>query len=247
MADAIPQPLLAAAGLASQDSSQLRVLSRRAGTPLWGFPVQRSSAHVTWRALRELTAQTGYYPIILADGNLLDESIASEESPPDLIEKSGSVDAASFLRERAAEALYGEQPDFDNDDPRAEQNDRFATLTSDLWENLNFLIALIPTRNPWEVFAHLGYGGWNEYPFAHQHVAIMKYWHQRYVAEPVVVTDDVIEMVVDRPPSAPAACRELALEQFGYTFGDLVNQGYQRFGALARVLNGLHHWYFWWD
>ena len=45
------------------------------------------------------------------------------------------------------------------------------------------VIGLVPTTLPWEALAHLRLGGWNECPTPAEHVAILKWWHERYGAE----------------------------------------------------------------
>ena len=137
------------------------------------------------------------------------------------------------------------KPDFDTDSG-ANEPDEFACPSLREKERPWFLV-LLPTTAPWSAFAYLGYGGWNAYPTADHHIAVMKYWFDRYGAEPVIVTPDCIEMIVEHPPQTEDACRELALEQFGYTGGDLVDQGYESLGTLARVLRDRRHWFFWWD
>jgi hypothetical protein len=202
-----------------------------------------------WRRLRQATDQTGFYPLLLAeDGNLLDETTAESDSPAELLKVAATIDAAKWLSWRAEDCINPEcPPDFSDHSPPDDSASRFETLEGSLERTTTFLLAFIPTRQPWQVFAYLGYGGWNSYPDAARHVAVMKYWYELYGAEPVVVTGDVIEMTVARPPPDRAACEALALEQFGYTAGDLVYQGYERFGRLATALQDSHYWFFWWD
>ena len=38
------------------------------------------------------------------------------------------------------------------------------------------ILAKIPVKNPWEIFAYLPFGGWNECPNTPELMAVAKYW-----------------------------------------------------------------------
>ena len=107
------------------------------------------------------------------------------------------------------------------------------------------LLAEIPAKNPWEVFAWLPFGGWNECPDAVGQMEMARYWYKRHGAVPAVVTSDVLEYILPAPVGAEAAKR-LALEQFTFC-ADIVDQGVGTLRALADGLAQSDHWYFWWD
>jgi hypothetical protein len=107
-------------------------------------------------------------------------------------------------------------------------------------------IGLLPTANSWDAAAFLLFGSWNACPHAHHHVAIMKAWHERYGAEVVGITHDIVEMFVRRPPRSKARALELAREHYLYC-DDIVDQGTQTIDKLAATLRGGTVWYFWWD
>src|SRR6266700_8144778 len=54
------------------------------------------------------------------------------------------------------------------------------------------LVALVPAKQPWEIPAVIGYGGWNYYPTPEDHVAILRYWNDRYGAELVAMTGTTV-------------------------------------------------------
>lgn len=220
-------------------------------TRLWGFPVPRKDALAEWRKLRAQTDRSGFYPLIVT-GSLLSVAVEYNDKPTppsSILEQARSIDARSWLRDRAERCLADSEHQFDftRSGKVSAEPDGFQTLTDAENPANPWSILLIPTRNPWEVFAYLDFGGWNEYPTADVHVAVMKHWFDRYAAEPVIVTDDVIEMAVGSPPTTVPACDELAIEQFGYTYGDLVFQGVETMGNLSTVLQNSPYWYFWWD
>jgi hypothetical protein len=107
-------------------------------------------------------------------------------------------------------------------------------------------IALLPARDCWEVPAVVGFGGWNECPPAEVHVALMRYWHERYGAEPMTLAGDVVEMSVARPPMTREAALGLAKEKFLYC-RDIVDQGTETIDGLAAEDVGSPMWFFWWD
>jgi hypothetical protein len=74
----------------------------------------------------------------------------------------------------------------------------------------------------------------------------MKHWLERYQAEVVGMTHDVIEMRVGRPPTTRDDARELARQQYYYCT-DIVSQGVETVDALAACLLRGRVWYFWWD
>jgi len=77
------------------------------------------------------------------------------------------------------------------------------------------IIAEIPTDKPWEIFAWLPFGGWNECPDTADLMAVSKSWYQRYGAVPAVMTHDVLDFELPRPVPVTDAMR-LAKEQFGF-------------------------------
>jgi hypothetical protein len=77
-------------------------------------------------------------------------------------------------------------------------------------------------------------------------VALLRFWHDKYGAQIISATDDVIECTVSRPPSTREQAMELAREQFLYC-ADIVYQGVQTVSNLGAGLLNSKYWYFWWD
>ena len=109
------------------------------------------------------------------------------------------------------------------------------------------ILAKIPVKNPWEIFAWLPFGGWNECPDTPELMAAAKYWFEEYGAVPAVMTHDVLEFCLPAPVPAEKAM-ETAEEQYGFC-PDVVDQGPEEAtaGTLADVLRRSVVWYFWWD
>ena len=102
-------------------------------------------------------------------------------------------------------------------------------------------------KNPWEVFAYLPFGGWNECPDTAELMAIARYWLEQYGAVPAVITHDVLECALPAPVPEDQAM-ELAMEQYAFC-PDAVDQGPEdaSIGWLADTLCQSDKWFFWWD
>lgn len=123
--------------------------------------------------------------------------------------------------------------------------DRFLGISDFHGETIPLVLAEIPVKHPWEVFAHVPFGGWNECPCNEEQMAIAKYWYEKYRAVPAVITRDVLEYDLPTPVGREAAM-ELALEQYAFC-PDIVDQGCASVGYLADSLAKSTKWYFWWD
>jgi hypothetical protein len=107
-------------------------------------------------------------------------------------------------------------------------------------------IVILPTDDPSTIPAYLHWGHWNGCPAPEYHIAALRSWRERFGAELVGLSHDVMNIrVKSRPPTRNAAL-ELAREQCVYC-SDIVEQGAQTLSALAAVLMESDWWYFWWD
>jgi len=107
-------------------------------------------------------------------------------------------------------------------------------------------ILLIPTDEGAAVPAFLRWGGWNACPAPEYQVAALRSWHERYGAELVGISGDVINLRVTRRPATRDAALALAREQYLYC-EDIVDQGVGALAPLAAMLMREDWWYFWWD
>ena len=102
------------------------------------------------------------------------------------------------------------------------------------------ILAEIPVKNPWEVFAWLPFGGWNDCPDTPVLMAVSKYWYEQYGAVPASVTHDVLEYKVPKPVEGGVAM-DLAMEQIAFCPEE------ENPAALADSLTKSTVWFFWWD
>ena len=109
------------------------------------------------------------------------------------------------------------------------------------------ILAKIPVKNPWEIFAYLPFGNWNDCPDTPELMAAAKYWFEQHGAVPAAMSHDELEFLLPAPVSKEKAM-EVAAEQYGFC-PDIVDQAQDdpTVGNLADVLWQSIVWYFWWD
>ncbi|WP_274952505.1 immunity protein Imm33 domain-containing protein [Angelakisella massiliensis] len=127
-------------------------------------------------------------------------------------------------------------------------NDRFSSYwDSDSSMTYPLILAKIPVKDPWEIFAWLPFGNWNECPDTPELMAAAKYWFEQYSAAPAAMSHDELEFMLPSPIPEEKAM-EAAAQQYGFC-PDVVDQDPDdaTVGALADVLRQSTVWYFWWD
>lgn len=127
-------------------------------------------------------------------------------------------------------------------------NRRFSSYwNSDNNMTYPLILAKIPVKNPWEIFAYLPFGGWNECPDTPELMAVAKYWFEQHGAVPAAMSHDELEFLLPAPVSEKEAI-DVAVELYSFC-PDVIDQGPEdaTVGALADVLRQSTVWYFWWD
>lgn len=228
------------------------------------FPAGKNPAHIQSvyeQALAEVKREP-YYPVIILVDNVLAETLemfADELEPGETMgdrrrkiigEAFGS--AEKWFSERLTEMKnqYGEDWDAqvigEVESIEGGNKTRFSGFVDYTTGKAGeVILAKIPVENPWEIFAWLPFGGWNECPAPEEMVLIGRYWYERYKAIPAVITHDVLEFAA-MPVKDESAALGLALEQFAFC-NDIVYQGTESVGNLAGMLMQSSVWYFWWD
>lgn len=194
-----------------------------------------------------------YTPVILGtseDINNLEYSIENnKDSINDIIKKSKNYNAETIIKERLNEDSEYYNIVEEGDWPAA--LDPIQTITANIdilsGEYLKEVyIGLVPTGNSYEVPAYLKFGGWNECPAPEEQVGILRYWYEKYGAQIISLTSDVLECTVSNPPKTKVQSMDLAREQYFYC-PDIVFQGTGDISVLAGSLFNSEYWYFWWD
>ncbi len=219
---------------------------------LAGFKVPAQDAPKEWERLRAATDKTGYYPLITSNTHAflthIDEA-AEQTALEDMLKNAATIDPVAWVNDREKESLSFNPNDKAPRGPWKEVRPH-AELQSlrdhrDQWEP-DVYILLLPTREPWQAFLYLGWGGWNDCPEAAVHAAFFRRWQTLYGAEPMLISSDIIESRAGRPPQSKDDALALAREQYHYC-SDIVLQGVGTLEALGAGLKGGEYWYFWWD
>ncbi len=215
-----------------------------------------------FHAAQKRGKQEGFIPMLVAaEDDILLETLLMNSDPQS---KGGtfSPQAVSAYRSamkalplpQNAEALFpnpwGEEDDLlaeeDLEGDEGEPINRFLGY----WDygtkkTIPLILAEIPVQQPWEVFAYLPFGGWNECPDTERLMATAKYWFTKHGAVPSVVTHDILEFTLPQAVGREKA-PVLAQEQYAWC-ADIVDQGVGSITALAQGLADSTVWYFWWD
>ena len=202
--------------------------------------------------IKELQLESGTTPILMGNpdnlGVVLDGFELAEQTAEDIIEESKKVQYPDWFNNRAREdAEYYEIPHGEwpvANVPQMSLTAHLDTLTGKPFEQV--AVGLIPVCDSWKVPAYLKFGGWNEFPYPHEQVALLRKWSNEYSADIVSFTGNVIEFKVKNPPANKEQAIELAEEQFIYC-ADIVLQGVGTLENLAATIIGSDTWYFWWD
>jgi Domain of unknown function (DUF4253) len=107
-------------------------------------------------------------------------------------------------------------------------------------------LVILPTDDWTTIPAYLNWGNWNGCPAPEYHVAALRSWRDRFGAELIGLSHDVMNIRVNERPKTRDAALDLAREQYAYC-SDIVDQGVETLSALAAVLMQSDWWYFWWD
>ena len=125
------------------------------------------------------------------------------------------------------------------------ENSRFSSYWNDDTEmTYPVILAKIPVKNPWEIFAYIPFGNWNDCPDTPELMAVTKYWFEQYGAVPAVMSHDELELLLPAPVAKEKAM-DVAVEMYG--FCPDMDQNFDEIGALADSLWQSTVWYFWWD
>lgn len=202
--------------------------------------------------LRNEGRSAGFTAILL--GGEDDASMLAEDSKfnglsvEERLRKAASVNVEDWLKsriEKDPEAYMAESGYWPHQVPQAGSMGAHLEVLSQKPRN-RVAISKLPTPRNWEAPAYLGIGGWNACPSASVITAFAKRWHERYAAEIISVTHDVMEFTVSKPPVDRDSALALAKEQYIFC-SDIVDQGVGDISALAATLLNSNYWYFWWD
>ena len=218
------------------------------------------------------SAQEGFVPVLIkADDETLLECLvmnADPENEADIYEfdlktvteyrkkmlsapvKDGKAVLEELTGQRKEEA---EDDDMDWDEEilgemeGGEPNDRFSSYWDDDTDmTYPLILAKIPVKNPWEIFAYLPFGNWNECPDTPELMAAAKYWFEQYGAVPAAMSHDELEFELP----APSPRRRPWMRRWSCMASApmwIRRRMEAQLAPLADVLRQSTVWYFWWD
>lgn len=213
-----------------------------------------------WKGHASKFPQTGLWPILIGAAEnakrFSEIDIAEAETVDEVIKQSEAVDIAKFLSERLVEVLEYEDEGFPEDfsgfDPAqlsiptnsSELSTAIESIRGEKPDSVG--LVLIPCNQPYQVFAVLPFGGWNDCPHDHEHVAVAKYWFEQWGAVPMSIQADIVELYLESPILDPNFARKVAYEMYQYA-PDIVDQGTETIQAAAQETLANKVWFFWWD
>ncbi|MDI6103639.1 DUF4253 domain-containing protein [Actinoplanes sp. NEAU-A12] len=227
------------------------------GAEVIGFQAEGDEALRWWEQLRLAHPESGLWPLLMdadapeqltesypsngqvwsaADAQALNGAALLAERGERYLSTSSPSYAAELRAELAGEGVWPEKP----------ERPGFGLPYGWDGEPTEVTVALVPATAPWLVPVTLQHSVFWE-PDPAEHSAIMRYWHGRYGAEPVVWTDTTLEYAVARPPTTPPHALALAWEYRQYNDGEF---DYYRAATLTELAAGLMNapvWRVWWD
>lgn len=108
-------------------------------------------------------------------------------------------------------------------------------------------VRLYPTAVPWEVFAYLSFGGWNDCPWPDEQLTMLRHWHELYGVEVVSHRGDWYELFVPRPPRTRQQAYRLCQETGHFGEETFYSHGPYAHPDPVEAVRASHYWYFWWD
>ena len=205
------------------------------GCPCEYFPAGKPAQliHATYEDAFAKKEMSGYTPVVIVVNDILTEQLSGMSRSRTLTDMKESY--GEYWEQITAETGHtGGKID------RLSGFVDFGTKRSQ-----EVIIAKIPTDKPWEVFAWIPFGGWNECPEPEVMMSVAKYWFEKYRAVPAVISHDVLEFAA-QPVRDRSAAIGLALEQYAFC-NDIIDQGFQELCVLADTLTKSSVWSFWWD
>jgi hypothetical protein len=203
--------------------------------------------------LRDNFAVSKKYPFFIGEVREFEDFIEiNETETSEIIIQSNNLNIQDWFNEREKEIKEQDWFDFEEISGVWENSESEQKILPYILEEAskmqtqNIYIGLADISEAWMLPAFLRYGDWNECPSADVHCSVMRYWGEKYGAEILSISDDVIECTVKNPPKTREEAMKLAREQYLYC-ADIVDQRTQTLSNLGAELLNSNLWFFWWD
>lgn len=258
MSQSPPEPLDTLQRIYSEVGLDLQLSPLTSGAkPLFSVSIPGGEKAIEyWEKFRECVPQTGYWPLVMGS-KTWDFQEYTDKEAQHALQQATQLSAAAYFQKNA-KFLPRPEDEYDEwaemaaemgmDPPQYRPIQGYSSpyhvLSGEAFDRVS--LVLFPSKLGWEAAAYLGFGGWNSCPEPAMQVVLHKYWYEKYGAEPVCMSADVLEMRVLNPPETEASALELAKEQCIYC-DDIVFQGVMTLDNLKKTLLNGQIWYFWWD
>ena len=236
----------------SKPGDNARTIMELLGCPCEYFPAGKPAQliHATYEDAFAKKEMGGYTPVVIVVNDILTEQLSGMSQSRDELLGGELPDAQQWFTETLTDMKesygeYWEQITAETGHTGGKIDRLSGFVDFGTKRSQEVIIAKIPTDKPWEVFAWIPFGGWNECPEPEVMMAVAKYWFEKYGAVPAVISHDVLEFAA-QPVRDRSAAIGLALEQYAFC-NDIIDQGFQELCVLADTLTKSSVWSFWWD
>jgi len=207
-----------------------------------------------WQALRGLTPDTGFWPVLLGapdyarwDARRTERAAAGPFAAGHLQEAETRFAGDWFVRRHTQRPAFmrPEGADWHERWPDGVRpREAFRPIPAHEPEQA---MGLFPTTEGWRCPAYWNWWVANADLTPVDHCCVLRHWAARYGAEPVMMAGEaVLQLRVARPPRDRRTAMQLAVEHYLYCT-DRVDQGTGTLERLAAELLDAPVWYFWFD
>lgn len=173
--------------------------------------------------------------------DLLAQYSSYDEMYKEIKKGSATIDVKAFFKQE--KEMYKDTYD--------EWQEEVSSVNSyDAYEDLYILadeigLALVPSDKPYEVFAYLPMGNFNDCPSNETLIAVFKHWYEDYGIVPAIITYDCVHI---------SFTKKLSKEELEQLADEIlllnIETQYGAYPSKEDLVKGLKHskyWMFWWD
>jgi hypothetical protein len=201
-----------------------------------------------WKILRNAVEQTGHWPVFIGNASSLETMRPMFSAAKSLDDVRSEIARGSAFDVTSWFDAYNSAGADESDGEDCEEREPIIITEADLTygsrrsSSAELILLMIPTMCSWEVPSYLMIGRGNQLHDPYQHVGVQKMWFEKYRAELITVTNDMVEMAVHDPPQTLNEAFELAVQHCTYCpdLDDTLDH-------LAAERVNANFWSFWWD
>lgn len=247
-------------GLADEVSSMREEPAAKRNSS-WSFDLSRIRSYRSEKLLSDLPDGAAYFAKLRSGGKQLEQEVQVREISEEKVSQGFDVSKTSEISKESKKSKKSKASVMSGGSalncgsglqcrkPVLTPGDML-TLAS-FWEfgtgmTAELILALIPVKEPWQIFAWIPFGGWGKCPDTEGLMAVSKLWYERYGAVPASISHDELEFLLPQPLSISDAGR-VAKEQYLFCPDLLDSLGDGTMEHLTERLSRSRCWYFWWE